>query len=212
MSFLIGLLIAAKGLLFFSGSISGEKSPAVFNRPQILISNEYLKLNCRINNAFSKDLKKLAETGTPIILYLNIDFINASIEETVKTLLLERILIYDLVKKKYLITFTGRKESLIYNTLDSAISGLSNFSDISLLSTVNIQPGHYYFMQIFGLLGKVKVDALDNKEIYLMYFWNFKRPAVRTEQYLGYKFIINNNNINFKHFIIDGEMLADSHQ
>jgi hypothetical protein len=41
-----------------------------------------------------------------------------------------------------------------------------------------------------AILGKVRVEALDNKEIDCMYYWNYKRPGLTIKPISGKQLVV----------------------
>ena len=46
-----------------------------------------------------------------------------------------------------------------------------------------------YHISTHAVLGKAKVEALQKRDIDLMYYWEFKRPSMRTEKFTGRQFL-----------------------
>lgn len=189
MGFLIGLILAAKGLVFFSGNLSGEQSRAAITPPKIILGADLVRVSCSLQDAFSNDLKKLAESGTEILLYINLDLKDAGTRKNIRSVMAENSLVYNLVSKQFCVSQNRGADTLKYAALDSALSALGRFKEIPLISTSQIRPERSYYVEMFSVLGKVKVPALQNKEIDLMYFWSFKRPTARTEMIPGNQFL-----------------------
>jgi hypothetical protein len=185
MSFLIGLIMTAKGVLFFSGSLGGSQSLAELSAPRIILSGNEIKVNCAVTNALPQDLKRLAESGTQILIYLTLDLRDATDRTSVNRAIVENSLRYDLINKRYIVVSSVDNDTLEYTAPDSALASFTRFLKVPVAATKKISADHTYYIEMFSMLGKVRVEAVGNKEIDLMYFWNFKRPSVRTEKMEG---------------------------
>ena len=189
MNFLISLLLTSRILTLFTGTVT-DKSSAYFSPPEIVLTARDVRMNCAINNAYPDELKKLAETGTPIYLYVFAE-LKWNGDVSVSKTFVESRLYYDLGAKRYLVTKSGIADTSLSSGLDSAITAAAVFKGIPLFQLSAIQQNEVYQIEIYAVLGKTRVEALENKEIDLMYYWNYKRPVIRTEKLSGKQFFMN---------------------
>ncbi|MBD3420809.1 MAG: DUF4390 domain-containing protein [Chitinivibrionales bacterium] len=189
MNFIIGLLIAAKGIVLFSGIFALSKSNAQLGQPELILSASEIRLSTQIQNAFSKDLKKLANSGTRILIYLFIETREARGDRVVHKVVQSRELLYDLVDKQYAIV-RNEIDTTTLATIDAAMIASTTFHNIAVAPVDIIDAQKRYYFVAYGVLGKTTVEALEGKELDLMYFWNYRRPTIRTQRFDGSRFRI----------------------
>jgi hypothetical protein len=185
MNFIISIIFAVKSVLLFTGAVAPDKSAAFFDQPQIILTENEVKMTCSLHNAFPEELKKLAATGTEITLYLFVE-VNST-EGLVSQTVVENKLRYDLIHKKFSMT-KNAGDTASFSTLDSALAQACGFSRLSILPLSKVDRNGSYTIISYAVLGKALVEALENHSIDLMYYWNYKRPTIRTERIRGAEF------------------------
>jgi hypothetical protein len=187
MEFIIGLIVAVKSLVFMGGYIAPDKAQVKITSVQVVITRQDVMVSCDVANAFTADLKKLAQSGTPILLYVFAEARQVQKDSLVGNTAAEKRLEYDLVAKQYRVT--GRGDTLAFTSLDSALAACAGFARLAVLPKDKINPDKSYYFIMWAVLGKAKVEALANREIDLMYFWNYQRPSLRTDPFKGGQFL-----------------------
>jgi hypothetical protein len=189
MEFLVGLLVAVKSLVFMGGYIAPDKAQVSIASMQVIVTRQDVMVSCEVANAFPADIKKLAQSGTPILLYVFAEARQVQKDSLVGSAVAEKRLEYDLVAKQYRVTGGGGGDTLTFAILDSALAACAGFARIAVLPKDKIKPDKSYYFIMWAVLGKAKVEALANKEIDLMYFWNYQRPSLRTDPFKGGQFL-----------------------
>jgi hypothetical protein len=187
MEIIISLLMGTRLLTLLGGGVGHDAAAVAFLPPQLIIAHDEIRLNCRIVNAFPEELKKLIATATPVVMYLFIEVDENG--ESVKKVTVESKLVYDMIAKSFAVTQSLTGDTMRTGSLDSAITASSDFKSIPLIVRSNIKPDGRYSVTAFAVLGKTVVEALNNKEIDCMYFWDFKRPSFKTEKIKGAQFL-----------------------
>jgi len=54
------------------------------------------------------------------------------------------------------------------------------FDDIPVCTAGVIDTSSSYYFVAYAILGKTTVAALNNRQIDCMYYWNYKRPMIKT--------------------------------
>jgi hypothetical protein len=186
MNFIISFLMGTRLLTLLGGGV-GHDPAVAFQQPQILITRSEIRLNCRLVNGYPEELKKLIATATPVFVYLFLEF-NENGDPVVKVTI-ESTISYDLIGKSYSITKSSSPDTVRRSTIDSATAIAGAFVNVPLYEKGRLKAGALYSVNGYAVLGKTKVEALDNKEIDCMYFWNFRRPSFKTEKIPGEQLI-----------------------
>jgi hypothetical protein len=189
MELILGLLVAVKSLVFMGGYISPDKQQVMLSGLQVIVTGKNVAVNCTVANAFTKDLKKLAQSGTPLFLYVFVEARTAGNDSLVASSGAENLIVYDLVAKRFLVKRSTDRDTAVFPTPDSALSCSSRFTGVSVLAKEEIFARTSYYFIVWAVLGKARVEALGNNEIDLMYFWNYKRPTIKTEPFTGERFL-----------------------
>jgi hypothetical protein len=185
MDLIIGLIVAVKSLVFMGGYISPDKIPAAISGMQVHVTHQDIRVSCVVAHAFARDLKKLAQSGTPILLYVFTQVKQADNDSLVTATVVENSLVYDLARKKYFMKQNIAGDTLSFGDIDSALAAASSFVMMPVMTKEKAGPDKSYYFIMWAVLGKTRVEALGNKDIDLMYFWNYKRPTLRTDPFLG---------------------------
>jgi hypothetical protein len=189
MDLIVGLIVAVKSLVFMGGYFSPDKLPVRISGMQVTVTQQDVKVSCVVTNAFGPELKKLAQSGTPILLYVFTQMKQADRDSLVTDNVVENRLEYDLAKKKYLLKQGVSGDSAAFEDIDSAIASASAFRMVPVLAKDRVMPDKSYYFIMWAVLGKTRVEALGNKNIDLMYFWDYKRPTLRTDSFMGTQFL-----------------------
>jgi hypothetical protein len=136
-------------------------------------------------NAWPTDLKKLARTGTEIVLYLLVETRLNPGNKIVGRVTVEHRLQYDAVARSYIVISNPPADTADFGALDSALIASVTFDNVSAMLKSSLNAGAEYSFVIYAVLGTTKVEALDNSDIDLMYFWNYRRPTAETERFPG---------------------------
>jgi hypothetical protein len=190
MNFIVGILMAVRSLTFVASFVSTDSSSVQFAEPQILIMGQEIKINVSLKNVFSPELLKLAASGTQIPLYVYVDLIREKEAQPVFQSIWEARLFYDFVGKRYCVLKSPGKDTLFLSSLDSAMSAASTITAFPIFPSRLIQANAFYHISLYSILGKTTVEALSNQDMDLMYYWDFKRPSLRTVKYKGETFLI----------------------
>ena len=153
----------------------------MFLPPQIVVAQQEIRLNCTLSNAFPGELGKLAATATPIYIYVFIEFREEGRRQPLKKVAVESRLLYDMIDKQYCITQSCRSDTLCFGALDSATAVSCSFRGIPVIGKNELKKDGEYTVSMYAVLGKTRVEALNNREIDCMYYWDYKRPSVKTE-------------------------------
>ena len=185
MDLIIGLIVAVKSLVFMGGYISPDKIPARISGMQVHVTQQDIRVSCVVAHAFARDLRKLAQSGTPILLYVFTQVKQADNDSLVTATVVENRLVYDLARKRYFMKQNSAQDTLSFDELDSALAAASTFAMIPVMTKDRTGPDKSYYFIMWAVLGKTRIEALGNKDIDLMYFWDYKRPTLRTEPFAG---------------------------
>jgi hypothetical protein len=186
MNFLIGLLVAVRSLSFVTSLIGAPAGTDVsFTQPQLYLTEQRIEISVSVSNAFSAELRKLAESGTEIPFYIYAEVMETGKETLVRKNILESRLAFDLVRKQYRVAKNTRADTLIFSTLDSALVSAASADRFFLVSPDALRDQSSYFISLYAILGVTRVEALQNSTLDLMYYWDFKRPSARTQNYAG---------------------------
>jgi Domain of unknown function (DUF4390) len=185
MDLIIGLIVAVKSLVFMGGYISPDRIPARVSDMQVHVTQHDIRISCVVAHAFTRDLRKLAQSGTPIFLYVFAQVEQVDNDSLMTATVTENRLVYDLSRKKYILKRSNAEDTLSFDNIDSALAAASTFAAMPLLTKEIVVPDKSYYFIIWAVLGKTRVEALENKDIDLMYFWDYKRPTLRTAPFRG---------------------------
>jgi hypothetical protein len=189
MGILISLIMGTRLLTLFGGGLGDDAARVSFLPPSISIVHEEIRLNCRLTNAYSEELKKLVKTATPVTIYLFAEMRNDNDRREVKKITVASSLQYDLINKVYVVIRSAGPDTVRSSSLDSAMVFSSTFSNIPVARKSEVRADADYLIVSYAILGKTKIDALNDKEVDLMYYWDFKRPNFKTEKISGREFI-----------------------
>jgi hypothetical protein len=185
MDILIGILLGTRLFTFLTGGLSPGELQAYLSPPQITIAQNEISVQCRVVNAYPHQLKELVKTSTPVYLYLYIELRDGTDNRIVSQYTVESILVYDMITKRYSVKQSSAQDTLRLIDLDSALTAASSFDNVPVMATGKIDSDREYWLNVYAILGKTRVEALDNKEIDLMYYWDYKRPSIKTEAFTG---------------------------
>lgn len=185
MNFIIGLLAAARSLTFLTNLIGAPAAPAHFTQPELRVAAREVRMSLALENAYPGELRKLAGTGTAITLYVYVELLENKKKEPVNITVVESRLWYDLINKEYRVTRNFAPDTLVFTAPDSALAAAARFENFAVFGLNKIQKREKYSLNIYAVLGKTRVEALEGHSIDLMYYWDFKRPSARTEPYAG---------------------------
>lgn len=188
MEIIISLLMGTRLLTLLGGGLGHQAAEVAFLPPRIILTQEEIRLSCSLVNAYPEELKKLVKTATPVLIYLFFELREENRRQPVKKITVESTLVYDMIAKTYCVTQSTRPDTVCCASLDTAIAASCNFSDIPVAVKKEITHEGSYSINAFAVLGKTRVEALNNKEIDCMYFWDFKRPHFATEKIKGERF------------------------
>src|SRR3989339_242736 len=163
MNFILGLLVAARSLSFVTSLLGAVDTMNVsFAQPQIYLTEQRIEMTVTVHNAFSADLKKLAESGTDIPFYIYADVIETGKESPVQKNILESRLMFDLVHKNFRVKKSTQSDTLVFSTLDSAIVAATSFSRFALIAPDLLRDESSYSVSLTAVLGSTRVEALRN--------------------------------------------------
>jgi hypothetical protein len=154
-----------------------------------LVTRSDVQVCCALTNAYSADLRKLAQSGTPLYLYIFSEARQVRKDSLVASAGAENRVEFDLVAKQYRVTRSARKDTVVQSGLDSALGVSVQFEGVQALPKEKVQPAESYYFVVWAVLGKARVEAFGGKEIDLMYFWNYTRPTLTTEAFKGEQFL-----------------------
>lgn len=184
MDIIISLLMGTRLLTLFGGGLGSEPAP-VFLEPKIIIAAEEVRLTCLLANAFPPELKNLAQTATPVVIYLVVSVSESDTRRMVKKITAENRMVYDMITRRYCVFKSVTRDTVWLGTIDSAVTASVTFAEIPILSRRDIRKESSYVFAAQAILGKTRVEALDNKAIDCMYYWNYKRPTFSTSAIRG---------------------------
>lgn len=188
MEILISLIMGTRLLTLFGGGLGHEAARVSFLPPHILIVHEEVRLTCSLTDAYPEELKKLVKTATPVIIYLFVELKEDDKRSPVKKMTIESRLQYDLISKLYYVTQSTSPDTIRSASLDSAMHFSCAFNNIPVARKDEITGTAGYSITSYAVLGKTKIEALNDKEVDLMYYWDFKRPNFKTEKISGSEF------------------------
>ena len=193
MNFIVGIIMAVRSLTFMASFVSVDSSAVSFIEPQIILSEQEAKIKIGLKNALTGELLKLASSGTTIPLYIYVDLMKENAKEPAFRTIVEIELNYDFAAKRYNVRRNLSQDTLYVSTLDSAVQAVSFLPAFPIFPTAILDRNEFYHLNIYSILGKTTVEALGNNNLDLMYYWDFKRPSIKTEKYKGESFIIKKN-------------------
>ena len=185
MDIIIGILLSTRLFTFLAGGLTPGDVPASLSAPQIAVREHRLVLSCTVLHGFPTQLRHVAESATPIYLYLFTELHRPGETDAILSAATESVLLYDDIARVYKVKQSTQSDTVVCSTLDSAIDAMSMFRGSTLTGTEKLDPAAKYEFVLYAVLGKTRVEALDGKEVDLMYYWNYKRPMVRTEACRG---------------------------
>ncbi|MBN2037716.1 MAG: DUF4390 domain-containing protein [Chitinispirillaceae bacterium] len=188
MELIISLLMGTRLLTLLGGGLGNEAAP-YFLPPRIILSSEEVRLDCYLSNAFPRELRKLATTATPIVMYVIVELRAAGERQPVRKSIIETRLVYDMIAKQYCVTTSVSRDTVCTRSLDTSIRTATSLKNVLLARKKSLTPDKRYTVSLQAILGKTRVEALDDKEIDCMYYWDFKRPGLKTETIPGKKLI-----------------------
>ncbi len=189
MEFIIGLFLAAKSLALLTGIfMTGSKEGAVLiSKPNLYIKNNQIMFSCETQNVINKDLREFILSGTPVKIEYEIFLIQygrENQEESRQVIAIEYTVEYDLVKQNFRL-FKNQDCILQDKSYEKIDGSLSQPKDIALINQALIESDKYYVLSVKIALGKIKIEGLKNKEIDLISFWNYHKPYLETQPFLG---------------------------
>lgn len=184
MQFIVSLLAASRIFAFLGGSFVGGPE-VLIGPPEIVVTAAGVHTSWEIQNVYSPELRKLAETGTFVRLYLLVGLENGQGGQPVSRKTLESGLFYDLVQNQFFVIKSTLADTLRFATLDSAIVAASRLGPVMMLAGAHVDPSVGYVFTAQAVLGKTSIDALGGRSIDLMHYWNYRRPGIRTEPIPG---------------------------
>ncbi len=189
MDFIAGLIIAVKSLVFMGGYISPDAQPVRISGMTVHVVNRAVSVSCSVSNAFTPELKKLAASGTPILLYMFADLKQQGSDSVIAATAVESRCDYDLATRMFRIIHSVQNDTVYFVNVDSALADAARFKKIPVSPAQNLSRDKAYYFVLYSVLGKTRVEALQNNTIDLMYFWNYKRPSLKTESFAGSQFM-----------------------
>jgi hypothetical protein len=189
MNFLISILVAARSLTFVTSFLGDPGTNTRFLDPVLVIKGQEVMLSCFLENAYSEDLRKIASTGTAVPLYIYVNLKEENGDRVLRQKVIETQLRYDLIGKRYLVTQSVSDDTLFFAGLDSAAVASCRIKDCPVFRAEGLSRDESYIVEMYAVLGKVTVAALSGNEVDLMYYWDFKRPLLRTEPLPGTQLI-----------------------
>jgi len=171
-------------LTLFGGGLGSEAAP-VFLEPKIIITAEEIRLTCMLANAFPLELRNLAQTATPVVIYVVVTVSESDTRRTIKKVTAESRMVYDMITRRYCVVRSMAQDTVCLGTIDSAVAASVTFSEIPVISRQEIRKEPSYVFTAQAIIGKTRVEALDNKYIDCMYYWNYKRPTFTTRAIRG---------------------------
>lgn len=181
MSFLISLLTIARSLTFVTHLFGGGDGDIGFAQPVFLVSGNEVRLHCLVQNALPQELKPLAATGGTVPLYIYVSVRRENDKALVRSMLIENRLLLDLKASRFRVARSCVPETLTFASLDSAAKSFATVTQCPVLNLKECEAGQRYYFEAYAILGEMKVAALNDSKVDLMYYWNFKRPSFRTE-------------------------------
>jgi hypothetical protein len=185
MDFIIGMLLGSRLFTFLTGGLGPGELQAYFSPPSIVVVRQNVLVSCALINGYPKRLRDLAQAATPVLLYVTVELRDETESTPVVNRTEESILTFDLVGKTYTVSHSRGAEPMRYSALDSALAGAALFREVPVAPIAEIAADHWYHLVIYAVLGKARIEALGNKEVDLMYYWDYKRPMVKTERFKG---------------------------
>jgi hypothetical protein len=183
MEIIISLLMGTRLLTLLGGGVGHEAAAIAFLPPRIILARDEVRISCQLVHAYPEELKKLLKTATPVVIYLFVEFRENG--TAVNRITVESAVTFDMIAKSFTVMQSQRGDTLRCASIDSAIGASSSFLNVPLAARSGLKRDAFYSVTAFAVLGKTKVEALNNKEVDLMYFWDFKRPSFRTEKIAG---------------------------
>jgi hypothetical protein len=190
MDFILSILLGTRLLSGLTGGLGGAP-PAHFGPPQIILTSQDVRVSAELQNGYTPDLKRFAQTSTPILLYFFIELHRPKVDEPDARVVLENSLVYDMIRKEYCVKLGESRDTVRFGALDSAARAVCTFRDVPVCLLDALDPAASYYVLAYAVLGKTTVEALHNKPIDLMYYWDYKRPSFRTEPYRGEQLLVN---------------------
>jgi hypothetical protein len=149
----------------------------------ILVGTETIRIHCQVSRAFPDELRELIRSGTPVPLYLSASLHPDQGSEPQRSVLLRRTIAYDITTERCILINEPARDTSRFDQLDSALSVAARFDSVIVAGTNELLPEARYSIRASAFLGKTSIEALQNKAIDLMYFWNFNRPGAQTQSY-----------------------------
>ncbi|MBL8027473.1 MAG: DUF4390 domain-containing protein [Fibrobacteres bacterium] len=184
MSAIIGILMAVRSLTIMAGFATGDSSKVTFNQPQISVSKSSVTVNASLKNAVTDDMRKMALAGTAIPLFVVVTLNSGSTKIPLAESKSMNILLFDPLKGEFHVQRESAAEKS-YKSIDEAFSDFVSFNNMHVCSLSVFSKEQSYVFKLQALLGTAKVDALGGNTFDFMYYWDYKRPSIRTEPISG---------------------------
>jgi hypothetical protein len=154
----------------------------------ISVDQSNISLSVSLKNGIDEEMRKMIAAGTPIPLFLLIDLEDTEQNTIVTNIKHMNLLQYNPVNYEYSI-FNQSGLKKYFTDIDSAIKAFAQFRDVHICSLSIINKESQYVIKIQSLLGTTKIDALGGNDFDLMYYWDYKRPSLKTEPVSGKLFM-----------------------
>jgi|SRR3989339_532459 len=189
MNFIFSLLLAARSLTFVTTLLGNNENGIRFSEPLFLIHQESVALHCLLQDGMTPELRDIVRSGIVVPLYFYIDLKKEGDGQPLTRTFIEHRLKFDLLKQQFAVFGNCPPETTFFSSMDSACSAFCTLNDCRIVMLSDLSDNGRYSIELFAVLGRTPVRALDNKDVDLMYYWDFKRPFIRTDPLLGRSFL-----------------------
>lgn len=186
MTFLLGLL-AAKGLGALVGSLILLATPAPrFDAPTLVRRNDTLYLETTLHHAFNRELGQFLASGSNIAIAYTVTLHRSDAhgnEDVSNPLSFFHSALYDPIRRHYRVYHSethGASDSIgMVTTLTGARASLTQLA-VPLVVLDETTDGMRFAARIEAALNTIRLEAMDNRELDLNTFWNYRYPRAET--------------------------------
>jgi hypothetical protein len=192
MSFLLGILVVAKGLALVSGLfvLSSGSHQVQIAPPSIVLSDSTLLLSTQVTQPMNDDLRALLKSGLGIPLELTLDFFQLPEPGAINNSAATRVFSMDVVTEKYfVVNEAAHSDTLWAGSLREGLEIHGRFKDLLVAHAAQIQKDRQYQIVLTAHLKKVNMKALGGKELDLMKFWDYQAAQLKTDAFYGSELI-----------------------
>lgn len=177
----LALLLLAVSLLFFSAQVTRSKPDKIsaphFSDVIVTNSETHLLLFGMLKNSFTDEMIQGLHSGLPVhfSIFVELDKIRNWIDETLVSLEIEHVLIYDTLKEVYRVELAEtNKKVFAYQTLQEAQKAVNEINGLKVVELDTLVPDDSYHLRIRAELNKKTLPMGLHKIIPFISWWDME--------------------------------------